>query len=305
MMHNMFATMSPLALLVFSIALLQATTTAFQNPLAQSRFSTAIFRKSDSKWDNLVDEDEDDPNVMIDARPDMKYLPRNVVRQHQNFDALFGAGGTELVRDLYVPEPDQPTKFWFVGKVASISDVKPQQAVARQWALIVEHAGNLRPIELFPHRGKLEIWMAPGDSELDVAYNRPEIVFEQLTRDVEGAEALKSSMVGFQGEVYERGPGMGFHTFRDRDTGLALKPEIQTPETPQAMQDAAAASAAGSEPDVGKAVEDVLYSDPKYRAPNEEELKKLQEALKDNNMNISELYEEQQKRDKETEETEQ
>lgn len=271
-------------LLPFLSMLCMETASAFQTPLLPkiARASvTQIFRKSDSKWDNLVDEDDEED--LIQARPDMKYIPRNVQRQHQNFNALRDVGGPEVTFDLYVPEPDSEI-FWFVGKVASISDVPIEKAVARQWAMIEEHASNLRPIELYPNRGKLEIWMAPGDSELDVAYNRPDVVFQKMEKKVEGAEAVKSNMVGFQGEVYEKGQGMGFRTWRTPD-GKPAKPEIETPEMPGAPQ------AVGEDP--------IEYSDPRFRAPTEIELEKLQNAIKDGGMDIGQLYEEQQKKEAE------
>ncbi|CAB9521834.1 expressed unknown protein [Seminavis robusta] len=264
-----------LLLLPFS---LEAFTLGSSAP-AVSRPSTPLFRQSDSKWDHLDDEDGEND---LRARPDMKYVPRNVQRQHQNFVAIRDAGGKEMTHDVYVPEPDSDT-FWFVGKVARISDVTVEQAVARQWPLIVQHAANLRPIELYPSRARLELWVAPGDSELDVAYNRPDIVFTKMEREgVEGAQALKSSMIGFQGEVYTEGQGMGFRTMRTRE-GLPVNPEIQSPEAPG----------------VNSELTEELYSDPKFRAPSAEELELLQNQLKDKNMDISDLYEEQQRREAE------
>ena len=130
---------------------------------------------SSSKWDNLVDEDDEGPPIP----PDMRYNERNVMRQHQHFCAIREAGGKELTNDVYVCEPDSGV-FWFAGKVARVSDVSLEDAVARQWPLIEQHAANLRPIELYPYRGQIEIWTAPGDSELEVAYNRPSITFQQM-----------------------------------------------------------------------------------------------------------------------------
>ena len=249
-----------------------------------------IYRKSDSKWDNLVDDEDNDDNgneldLLARARPDMKYIPRNVQRQHHNFVAIREAGGKELTNDVYVPEPDSET-FWFVGKLARISDVTVEQAVARQWPLIVQHAANLRPLELFPSRAHLEVWIAPGDSELDVAYNRPTIVFQKMSQDgVEGVDAVKSNMVGFQGETYPDGPGMGFRTQRTRD-GRPAKPEITGPDETLSSE-----------------LTEEQYTDPKFRAPTDQELKELQKKLKEKNMNISELYEEQQQQKRAAEET--
>ena len=73
-----------------------------------------------------------------------------------------------------------------------------EKAVARQWYMIERHGINLRPIELKPHWGKLDIWAAPGDSELDVAYNRASCKFQKMEREVEGSRAVKASALGFQ-----------------------------------------------------------------------------------------------------------
>lgn len=214
-------------------------------------------------WDNLIDDDDDeDSAARISAPPDMKYMPRNVMRQHENFVAMRQAGGVDVTRDVYVRE-QQSQVFWFVGKVSYVSTVSLQQCVAKQWPLIEMHAANLRPIELFPSRGSLEIWTAPGDSEMDVAYNRPDVVFQKMVKDVDFG-GVKNNLVGFQGEVYERGEE-GFRTWRLED-GRPAKPEVQSPS-----------------------------QDEEYRPPTEDELEKLQEALKDKDIN--ELYEEQQRRE--------
>ena len=76
------------------------------------------------------------------------------------------------------------------------------------------------------------MWVAPGDTEMDVAYNRPTVRFQKMLRahETEGADDVKNSEVGFQGEVYEGGEE-GFRTQRTED-GMPLKPEIVSPEGP-------------------------------------------------------------------------
>lgn len=144
-------------------------------------------------------------------------------------------------------------------------DVSLEQCVARQYPLIEHHASNLRPIELYPRRGELEIWTAPGDSELDVAYNRPSVVFEKHARVVEGASSINNNMIGYQGEVYQQGEE-GFRTWRT-DDGRPAKPEIKSPND---------------------------------RAPTDEEMSELEKKLQGQDLNA--LYEEQQRREgKETE----
>ena len=48
--------------------------------------------------------------------------------------------------------------------------------------MIEEHAARLRPNELYPKWGSIQLWVAPGDSEVDVAYCKPEIQFVQMSR---------------------------------------------------------------------------------------------------------------------------
>lgn len=184
--------------------------------------SSSLFVEK-SKWDNLVDEDDEDEVEDIPAPPDMRYTPRNCKRQQIHFLAIREAGGKELTNDIYVREPGQHT-CWYAGKVARVSDVSLEQCVARQWAMIETHAANLRPLDLFASRGKLEIYMATGDSELEVAYNRPDNQMQKMDRDVEGASKVKNSLVGFQGEVYQPGED-GFRTWLTED-GFPLRAEI-------------------------------------------------------------------------------
>jgi hypothetical protein len=132
-------------------------------------------------------------------------------------------GGKNMTNDMYARDPKSDV-FWYIGKVARISDVPIEKAVARQFHMIERHAGNLRPVELWPHRGKMELWIASGDSELDVAYNRPSCRFQKMERQVEGASKVRNHSIGFQGEVYEKGED-GFRTWRT-DEGLPARPEI-------------------------------------------------------------------------------
>eukprot|EP00521_Asterionellopsis_glacialis_P006166 CAMPEP_0195284788 /NCGR_PEP_ID=MMETSP0707-20130614/2869_1 /TAXON_ID=33640 /ORGANISM="Asterionellopsis glacialis, Strain CCMP134" /LENGTH=265 /DNA_ID=CAMNT_0040344185 /DNA_START=173 /DNA_END=970 /DNA_ORIENTATION=+ len=175
----------------------------------------------DSKWDNLVDEDEEDEGPPVP--PNMRYTPSNLIRQKNNYDAIRDAGGKEMVNDIYIREVGSET-FWFIGKVARISDVSVEDTISKQWPLIQMHAGHLRPIELFPSRNKNEIWYAPGDSELDVAYYRPNVTFVKVDRNVEGVKAIKVNFVGFEGETYTQDED-GFRTLRT-DDGKPAKPEV-------------------------------------------------------------------------------
>lgn len=153
----------------------------------------------------------------------MSYEPRNLIRQSQNFQKIRNIGGKDIVSDIYIREPETEV-FWFVGKIARVSDVSSEKAVARQWHMIERHGCNLRPVELMPHRGKLELWAAPGDSELDVAHNKSSCRFQKMKREIEGVPIVKSHAIGFQGEVYEN-EEEGFRTWRT-DDGMPARKEI-------------------------------------------------------------------------------
>jgi len=229
-----------------------------------SRPSSRLLAKD---WDALDDSDDDSREANVPR--DMKYNRRNCERQQKHLKSLREVGGH--LHDVYVcAKPDEP--FWFVGKVGRVSDVTVQEAVARQWNLIEIHAANLRPLDLFASRGSMEIWVAPGDSEMEVAYNKPDLIFEQMFKDEECA--VKNTMIGFQGEVYEGGED-GFRTWRTRD-GKPSRPEVSGPPSPEQDQEE------------------------EIRAPTEEEMEDIQEKLK--GMDINKVYEEQERRKRETSE---
>mmetsp|Transcript_8486 Transcript_8486/g.12097 ORF Transcript_8486/g.12097 Transcript_8486/m.12097 type:complete len:258 (+) Transcript_8486:57-830(+) len=156
---------------------------------------------------------------------DMRYIEFNIQRQNRNFVAIREVGGVSLTHDLYCRAPENDC-FYFVGKIARVSDVSLERAIARQWNLIEEHAARLRPLELYPKLGQLQLWSAPGDSELDVAYNRPTVTFVKASgpSHVDSLDSVKNSEVGFQGELYIDNEE-GFRTWRNED-GSPKKAEI-------------------------------------------------------------------------------
>jgi len=183
-----------------------------------------------------IDEDEEigaessvfRPKVKVSA--DMRYIPYNIMRQVDNFKKIQKVGGSETVNDVYVRDPEVST-FWFSGKIARCTGtVSIEEAVARQWCLIEQHASRLRLSrgnnELGPKFGELEIWAAPADSELGAAYNRPDVKFVKMSKFVEGViEKVKSAEVGFKGELYNDDEE-GFRTER-KDDGTPLNPELK------------------------------------------------------------------------------
>jgi hypothetical protein len=201
------------------------TTSTRRQPVSQH----ALYSVNDHKSSSSQEDDIEDNIIMIPK--DMKYNEYNLMRQNKHFLAIRAVGGSEMTNDIYARDPDTDV-FWFVGKVARISDVSVEKAVARQYPLIEEHSARLRPLELFDKKGRLELWAAPGDSELDVAYNRPHVMFVKMARahEIKGVvvEDVRNVEVGFQGEIYEGGEE-GFRTQRRQD-GSPLKPEIQQPD---------------------------------------------------------------------------
>lgn len=90
---------------------------------------------SKNKWDKLIDEDEDDAMQFNGGPPvprDMKYNLINIKRQRENYDSIRAVSGLELINDVYCRDTDT-TVFWFVGKVARVSDLSIEMAIARQW----------------------------------------------------------------------------------------------------------------------------------------------------------------------------
>eukprot|EP00934_Nitzschia_sp_Nitz4_P002953 Nitzschia sp. Nitz4//scaffold1_size375055//218831//219664//NITZ4_000289-RA/size375055-processed-gene-0.370-mRNA-1//1//CDS//3329541084//2943//frame0 len=203
--------------------------------------SPTSLQRQPTKWD-LVEDDDDDDDVekvkdtmdYTPTPPDMRYNPGNCKRSSENYMAIREVGGVDLVNDVYVREPGSEV-CWYIGKVARVSGVSLEDCIARQWPIIERHAANLRPMDLFPCRGIMEILTADGDSEMEVAYNRPNIVFQNHVKRVFGnpdfPSHVKPSEVGFRGETYV-GAEDGFRTWRNQD-GTSARPEIDLNMTSQ------------------------------------------------------------------------
>ncbi len=229
--------------------------------------TTLLQARPKSKWDLLEDDDEEDMygntfDSKIPVANDMTYVERNVKRAHENFLSIRNIGGKELCADMYASVPNNE-EVWYVGKVAKVSDVTLEDCIARQWNLIETHATNLRPIELYPHRGTLDLWSAPGDTELDVAYNRPELKMQKMKHYEVTPQQLKNNMIGFQGEVYQEGEE-GFRSWRKED-GSPARPEINP----------------GGE----------------TRPPTEEEMDQLRLEMEQQNISVEDIYKAQQEQE--------
>lgn len=191
-----------------------------------------------SKWDDLVDEDEDDEDENFDdpqavgsndrdVPRDMLYNEANIRRQADTYDQIESMGSGDLINDVYVRACGEG-EWWLVGKVARISDVSPEQAIERQWPLIERHVWALRlPVRPTSDLSTpFEVWYAPGDSEYDAARNDPKVPFAKLSGLLSyGADdSVPASHVGFVGKTYDERSGEPlFFVQRNVEDGSCLK----------------------------------------------------------------------------------
>lgn len=169
------------------------------------------------------------------------------------FDEIRKEHGVEACRDVYIRAPlNSPTTFWFAGKIAFRNSptfavnnndgqenagenqptllISPAHAAAiAQKRIILEYAKlELRPQNLGGrYSTNLELWLAPGDSEMDVVQNKV-----RLERVQGAAQDLPSDFdltsVGFNPEIYvgdERTQG-GLRVERD-ENGCPTKPVFE------------------------------------------------------------------------------
>mmetsp|Transcript_19005 Transcript_19005/g.27744 ORF Transcript_19005/g.27744 Transcript_19005/m.27744 type:complete len:251 (-) Transcript_19005:461-1213(-) len=137
---------------------------------------------------------------------------RNAANTFDTIRKIYGRKGTS---DLYMRSPlNDEQLFWFVGKVVRRLDMDDEnmtgssiptemEAVISQKRLIIEYAKNqLRPQNFGgPYAQNLEIWIAPGDTEMDVVQNKISFVkVAGSTADL--SETFSVHDVGFNPEIY-------------------------------------------------------------------------------------------------------
>ena len=148
------------------------------------------------------------------------------------FDKLREEYGKEYTSDVYCKSPlNDPELLWFVGKVniRPNTAATPEQAVIAQKRLILEYAKReLRPQNLGgKYANSLELWLAPGDSEIDAVQNK--VSLKKVDGSVADlAEDFSVSDVGFNPEIYvgdevEKG---GLRIKRD-ENGDPVKPVFE------------------------------------------------------------------------------
>lgn len=116
--------------------------------------------------------------------------------------------------DVYVHGAGKP-KFWFVGKSVAREGSTDDYAlsVVVQKRLVLEHAKLLQPREL-GGASKLELWVAPPNSEISVAQHK------QGLRPLDGLKAgpeLTMEDVGFLPEQYDKENQAGFFVRLDAE----------------------------------------------------------------------------------------
>ena len=155
------------------------------------------------------------------------------LRQAANtFDAIRAEHGKEACWDLYCKSPlNDPNRLWFIGKISVTPNTAatPEQAVIAQKRVILEYAKReLRPQNLGgKYADHLELWLAPGDSEMDCVQNKVSLTkVEGSTADLVDDFAVAD--VGYNPEIYvgdEREKG-GLRITRD-DNGDPINPVFE------------------------------------------------------------------------------
>ena len=132
------------------------------------------------------------------------------------FDTIRKKYGKEAIIDVYVRSPLNDAQLcWFVGKVIRVTDTNDSElfhgstipteteTILSQKRLILEYAKNqLRPQNFGgPYSQQLELWMAPGDTEMDVVQNKISLV--KVTGSVSDlSDGFSVKDVGYNPEIY-------------------------------------------------------------------------------------------------------
>lgn len=235
-----------LLLVLFSVASVSSFTTEFpRNGVIGDRSSTTIrwARKQQSKKKSNTPAGSTGGFGSVSKTNPLEGKTRSVSKHSgsgtkplrqaaNNFDDLRKEYGGECVSDLYCRSPlNDPELLWFLGKVAvrPNTSATAEQAVISQKRLILEYAKReLRPQNLGgKYANSLELWLAPGDSEMDAVQNKISLnPIAGSTADL--AEDFRVVDVGYNPEIYvqdERAQG-GLRIKRDSQ-GHPVKPVFE------------------------------------------------------------------------------
>ncbi|KAL7452714.1 hypothetical protein ACHAWC_004434 [Mediolabrus comicus] len=173
---------------------------------------------------NIEEDDKDYISPMRQRPPpkggDMAYINENILRQLRHYNEIRKVGGKDCVQDVYVRDPNTSgdnTRYWFAGKVARCTGtVSPKAAIARQINLLEEHATRIRPVELGRSFGRLEFWVAPGDTEVLTSQNDVGTRLQKVDKVVDGSDNVPLLEVGLDLSIVTN-QGAGFYIIRTED----------------------------------------------------------------------------------------
>eukprot|EP00590_Aulacoseira_subarctica_P006840 CAMPEP_0172417838 /NCGR_PEP_ID=MMETSP1064-20121228/4326_1 /TAXON_ID=202472 /ORGANISM="Aulacoseira subarctica , Strain CCAP 1002/5" /LENGTH=161 /DNA_ID=CAMNT_0013156373 /DNA_START=165 /DNA_END=650 /DNA_ORIENTATION=- len=133
----------------------------------------------------------------------MTYDKDTITMQTYTYERIRKAGSKDVINDVYVRNPKLPNLLWFVGKVARCTGIVTlQDAITKQWILIQEHAAQIRPLELGRDMTLLEVWCAPGDSEVEMEENKnPTFQFTKIERAFSNSGNVALVEIGFKPEL--------------------------------------------------------------------------------------------------------
>ena len=169
-----------------------------------------------------------------------------LMRESKKFDNIIKLDYNErVIHDCYA-RLEGSEVCWFIGKVAHIPEVSMKDAFELYLVLLKEYSKSLRPKELAVKSTgvNLQIWYAPGNSEMSVAQNKISLKLyapaaidsgntELQPSDVSKVGAVES-FIGFQPEVYQDGEE-GFRVLRDSNGHPLGKPFEVTMNSPNSL----------------------------------------------------------------------
>jgi hypothetical protein len=139
-----------------------------------------------------------------------------LAKQSEIYDNLFKENGNNHHIDVYC-RLNITEVFYFVGKVNYIPTLTANNALLAQKNLIIEYSKSLRPKDLAGPNGMLgdlELWYAPGNSEMNVAQNKIKLEGPLIGNEEDMLGIVKPKEIGFSPEIYQGGEE-GFRCKRD------------------------------------------------------------------------------------------
>ena len=216
---------------------------------------------------NKNDDDYSDDPKYLYYRPQSRASPQggqwaytepNVRRSAQTFLDIRKIGGVDCTNDVYVRSKSKNSnvnananasgnrfQYWYIGKMARTDGtVSLEKSVAVIWNMIEEHACRLRPVELGREfgTGNLEVWVANGDTELEMSQavaggagagatgsgygleglkQMQDTNLKRMDSQVADCEGVKVLEVGLMAEIVTN-TGKGFYIVRD-DLGRIMQ----------------------------------------------------------------------------------